>query len=101
MPEHAHHPWQYIVPVLLVSIPVLTGAGFCIYAQLRWPYTTPPKTKDHESQHEGGIGVPTDERAETEEGVELTRRPPSRTRLAEEGLEDPDVITALPPIPTT
>jgi hypothetical protein len=101
MPEHANHPWQYVGPALLLGIPVLTSAGFCIYAQLKWPYTTPPKTKDHESQHQGGINMTTGEQAAIEESGELLQRPASRTRRAEEGLEDPDVITALPSIPTT
>ena len=65
-----------------------------------WPYHEPNrlKGKDHEDQHEGGILIPEEEQTSAGPSIELRVRPSPRLREVEEGWEDQDAITALPPV---
>lgn len=100
MSEHPNHPWQIVAPALVIGVPVIVGAVICIYAQIKWDYSGPnnAKAKDHEDQHEGGIKLPVEDQTVESTAIELIERPRSLTHRTEEDLEDPDAITALPPI---
>lgn len=108
--ERPYTAWAYAAPTMLVGLPILIGAILCSLSQIYWQYGGPkrgkPRTpnRDREDQDAGGMSIPEDEQslAEGPEDVELRERPgSSRLSKAEEGLEveDPDAITALPPMP--
>lgn len=108
--ERPYTTLAYAAPTLLVGIPIVIGGILCLLSQMYWQYGGPKRGKpqktnrDREDQDAGGMSIPEDEQslAEGSADIELGERPgSSRLSKAEEGIEveDPDAITALPPMP--
>lgn len=88
------HPWQYVAPVLLISIPTIFGALIITYAQVYWPYQEP---KDYgqggrRSQREVGIEMV---RIEPNSAAEERTQPSASVVTTEWATNDADAIEAV------